>query len=168
MKAACDLLYDSEASLRLVDRAIGDLSSARAQRLESYADTAATVVRFCHDAGLLDAGRLEALQDMTWRLGAPSSTSELTTVEVLDGLNRAVALVDALELTEGVTDDMRQLVAASLEQQLGMVAEHLRGHEISARQMADMSAVFGELRGRIGQLAVTERRAPFAREPIAL
>ncbi|HEX3868008.1 MAG TPA: hypothetical protein VHV78_14700, partial [Gemmatimonadaceae bacterium] len=102
MRSTNELLYDSEASLRLVDRAIGDLSSACADHRQSYADTAAIVVRFCLGAGLLDAGRLEALQHMPWQIGKRSSESEAaTTTEILDGLSRAMALIDALDGTDG-------------------------------------------------------------------
>ncbi len=155
MRPTDELLYDSEASLRLVDRAIVDLSPRR-ERLESYSDTAATVVRFCQTAGILDRTRLEALQQMPWRVGDGTAAAEKATSDLVDSLRRSVALLDALDGVAGVTTEMRLAMSVAFRDELADVAAHLSTQHVSAEHRADIAVLVEEFRTRIADLTRTD------------
>src|SRR3954468_23611159 len=115
MRPPQELLYDSEASLRLVDNAIEELSDAgeldrepegtlqhspnqpsgialvSETLLRAYTETAALVARLRESAGLLDTSGVDRIQQMRGRLHEVSTVTETATTDILDGLGRAVA-----------------------------------------------------------------------------
>lgn len=172
MKPANELLYDSEASLRLVDRAIGDLGTARQEServriplrqhlemtrpgdnvdalLDDYANTAAIVVRFCQTAGMLDAAGSEALGETPRYLRDASLKADAATVGILDGLARAVALVDSVDGRLGASDVKRHEIAASIREELNGIADHLHFQDLATQQLSDIEALFADMRRRI-------------------
>jgi hypothetical protein len=176
-KAARDLLYDSEASLRLVDRAIGDLSSDTAHSdvdlpvlrqhleqssgsagdqvdalLDDYANAAAIVVRFCQNAGMLDGQIVGSLRPTPRGLRAISSRTAAATAAIVDGVARAISLVDAMDGRQGDTDEARHAIAASLREELHMLTDHLQDQNITAKQLDDIENLFADLRGRVAQV----------------
>jgi hypothetical protein len=177
MKAARDLLYDSEASLRLVDRAIGELSPGASpggadaptlrQHLEQssgsagdqvdallddYANTAAIVVRFCQNAGMMDDSVVGSLRPTPRGLAAVSARTAAATTAILDSVARAILLVDAVDGRQGSTDEARHAIAASLREELHHLTDHLQHHDISAKQLDQIEALFADLRQRVTQV----------------
>ncbi|MEO7085983.1 MAG: hypothetical protein ABI085_16915 [Gemmatimonadaceae bacterium] len=177
MKAARDLLYDSEASLRLVDRAIGELSPEAPRDeagvtplrqhleqsnaaggdqvddlLDDYANTAAIVVRFCQSAGMLDSGVVGSLRPTPSGLRAVSARTAAATAAILDGVARAITLVDAMDGRQGATDEARHAISASLREELHLLTDHLQHQDIAAKKLDDIETLFGDLRRRVAQV----------------
>jgi hypothetical protein len=92
-------LYDSEASLRLVDHAI-----------EGVLDRSTV-----GEAGEPDESALEA---------TPGTI--VATTDILDGLSRAVGFVDRLDVPDGLPDDQRREIVASLRDALSGLTNQLK------------------------------------------
>src|SRR5579884_1060923 len=109
MRPPEELLYDSEASLRLVDHAIEELSSSGADMddetrgflehvmaqpggfaelsrtlLRAYAETVGIVQRIRESCGMVDSEGIDKLQQMHGRLREVSSATEMATTDILD------------------------------------------------------------------------------------
>jgi len=178
MRPPQELLYDSEASLRLVDHAIEELSASgaeldgEAQRvlqhvmaqpggiavlsetlLRAYAETAALVARFRDSAGTLDTSGIDKLQQMRGRLHEVSSATETATTDILDGLGRAVELVEKFDTATTLPDAQRHEMAASLREELSGLSNHLQFQDITSQQLVHIAALLGDMRTRLSEVA---------------
>ena len=178
MRPPQELLYDSEASLRLVDHAIEELSvtnselDADAQEalrqalsqpggiavlsdalLRTYAETASLIARFREGAGMLDTSGLEKLQQMRGRLHEVSSVTETATTDILNGLGRALGLVDQLDTDGTVSDADRHKMAASLREELAGLSNHLQFQDIASQQLVHIAALLGDMRIRLSEVS---------------
>ena len=185
-----ELLYDSEASLRLVDHAIEELSvantelDANAQEalrqalaepngfavlsdtlLRAYAETASLIARLREGAGLLDTAGFERLQQMRGRLHEVSSVTEHATTGILDGLARAVSLVEQLDSPTPITDAARHEMAASLREELAGLSNYLQVQDITSQQLVHVAALLGEMRARLSEVAAMFGIAPGTSKP---
>jgi hypothetical protein len=177
MRPAEELLYDSEASFRLVDHAIQELSASGAELdreasgflahvmmqpggfaelsrtlLRAYAETAGIVGRFRETAGMLDSTGIDKLQAMHGHLREVSSATETATHGILDGLSRAVTLVEKLDDDASVSDGERHKMVASLREELNGVVNHLQFQDITAQQLKHIETQLGEMNRRITQV----------------
>jgi hypothetical protein len=128
MRAPDVLLYDSEASLRLIDRAIEELRESGAEPdgdaaavvehaapepsgfaelsrtlLRAYAETIGLVARMQNSAGLIDRDGVERLHEMHQEVRKVSTATELATSQILDAVGRCITLVDRISAS-GSTD----------------------------------------------------------------
>jgi hypothetical protein len=177
MRPPQELLYDSEASLRLVDHAIEELSASGAELdqeaqgvlqhvmsqpggiavlsdtlLRAYAETAALVARFRESSGMLDTNGIDKLQQMRGRLHEVSSVTETATTDILDGLGRAVVLVEELDAAPTLSDTQRHEMAASLREELSGLSNHLQFQDITSQQLVHIAALLGDMRTRLSEV----------------
>ena len=188
MRPPDQLLYDSEASLRLVDHAIEELSDKGAELdsdsrgflehvmaqpggfadlsrtlLRAYAETVGIVQRLRETCGMVENEDDDQLQQMHTRIRAVSAATEKATSGILDSVTRAISIADSLETASDA--DRRKLVA-QLKEELNGVPNHLQFQDITAQQLGHTAALLIEMRKRISQI-VTMFAAPtvsFARE----
>jgi len=177
MRPPQELLYDSEASLRLVDHAIEELSASGAEvdsatqgvlrhvmaqpggiaalsenLLRAYAETASLIARFRENPGVLDTSGIERLQQMRGRLHEVSSATETATTDILDGLGRAVVLVEQLDSAIPPSDAQRHQMAASLREELSGLSNHLQFQDITSQQLVHIAALLGDMRSRLSEV----------------
>jgi hypothetical protein len=177
MRPPQELLYDSEASLRLVDHAIEELSATGAEidsdaqavlrhvmaqpggiaalsenLLRAYAETASLIARFRESPGVLDTSGIEKLQLMRGRLHEVSSATETATTDILDGLSRAVVLVEQLDSAAALSDAQRHQMAASLREELSGLSNHLQFQDITSQQLVHIAALLGDMRSRLSEV----------------
>lgn len=177
MKPPEELLYDSEASLRLVDHAIEELNESGAEMdrearsflehvmaqpggfaelsrtlLRAYAETVGIVVRIRESCGMLDNTGADKLQQMHGRLREISTATETATTDILDGLARVVALVDDLDAAADFPVSERHRIAASIKDELGMVVHHFQFQDITAQQLSHIASLLSDMRRRITQI----------------
>ena len=161
--------------MRLVDNAIEELSAnenvegetrpdaqtAAAQPgiavlsdtlLRAYSETASLIERF-RGAGMLDTAGIDKLQQMRGRLHEVSSVTETATSGILDGLGRAVALVEKLDAAPKLTDAARHQMAASLREELSGLSNHLQFQDITSQQLVHIAALLGDMRERLSEVA---------------
>ena len=176
MKPPEQLLYDSEASLRLVDHAIEELNESGAELdqdsrgflehvmaqpggfaelsrtlLRAYAETAGIVGRFRETAGMLDSTGIDKLQQMHGHLQEVSSATETATNGILDGLGRAVSLVEQLD-GDTVSKADRRRMMASLREELSGVVNQLQFQDITAQQLKHIEGQLTDMNRRITQV----------------
>ena len=177
MRPPEELLYDSEASLRLVDHAIEELSSSGADLdreakgflehvmaqpggfaelsrtlLRAYAETVGIVARIRESCGMMDSAGVDKLQQMHGRLREVSSATETAATDMLDGLNRTVGLVEALDAPGHLSDDDRHRMLASVREELNGVMNHLQFQDITAQQLGHIASLLADMRRRINQV----------------
>ena len=177
MRPAEELLYDSEASFRLVDHAIQELSASGAELdreatgflahvmaqpggfaelsrtlLRAYAETAGIVGRFRETAGMLDSTGIDKLKEMHGHLQEISSATELATHGILDGLTRAVSLVEKLDEGQTLSDAERHKMVSSVREELGGVVNQLQFQDITAQQLKHIEVQLADMNRRITQV----------------
>jgi hypothetical protein len=127
MRPADELLYDSEASFRLVDHAIRET------------------------AGMLDSRGVDKLEEMRGHLQEASSATELATHAILGGLARAISLVEQLD--GAATDADRGRMMASLREELGGIVNQLQFQDVTAQQLKHLEGQLADMNRRIAHLA---------------
>jgi hypothetical protein len=184
MRPPQELLYDSEASFRLVDNAIEELSATDADPdgetkavlqhgmtqpgiaglsdalSRAFAETTALLARFRESAGMLDTSGIDKLQQVHGRLHEVSSATETATSDILDGLSRAVTLVEQLDSATSMTDDARHRMAGSLREELGGLSNHLQFQDITSQQLVHIAALLGDMRARLAEVTSMFGTAP--------
>lgn len=174
MRAPEELLYDSEASLRLVDHVIEELGTAGAQMdldartfldkvmaqqggfaelsrtlLRAYAETSGIVQRIRESCGMIDNADTDRLQQMHGRLREVSSATEIATTDILDAVARATDLAERLN---HASDADRPQMIASLKEELGGLTNHLQFQDITAQQLSHIASLLADMRLRIAQI----------------
>ncbi|MDB4878230.1 MAG: hypothetical protein JWM41_4676 [Gemmatimonadetes bacterium] len=191
MRPPEELLYDSEASLRLVDHAIEELSTSGADLdrdarillehaiaqpggfaelsrtlLRAYTETAGIVIRIRESCGMADDAGVDKLQQMHGRLREVSSATELAATDILDGLSRTVQLVEQLDAPVALSDEDRHRMVASVRDELSGVMNHLQFQDITAQQLGHIASLLGDMHRRINQIVTVfeQPAALFARD----
>ena len=174
MRPPDELLYDSEASLRLVDHAIEELSSSGADMddetrgfleqvmaqpggfaelsrtlLRAYAETVGIAQRIRESCGMVDSEGLDHLQQAYGRLRDVASATETATSDVLSGVNRSLAVVESMA---AAGDAERPQLLASLKDELNGMANRLQFQDITSQQLAHVATLIADMRHRITQI----------------
>jgi chemotaxis regulatin CheY-phosphate phosphatase CheZ len=169
IRPAKELLYDSEASLRLVSNAIGELgagaSSADAVNptalaqlpetlLRAYGEITSVLERLRESRGVLEHGAVEELSRMNAKLSEVSSATELAANDILDGLDRTVGMVEELDALAGRPDAAARGVEirARMREELFGLTVTLQFQDITTQQLAYASSVIGEMEQRLTQV----------------
>lgn len=175
MRPPEELLYDSEASLRLVDHAIEELNEtgtpldhdakhflehvanqpggfAELSRtlLRAYAETVGIVARIRDSCGMIGADEGgDRLLQMHGRLRDVSTATETATTGILDSVSRANTLADQLETAN---DADRKRMIAELKDELSGLTTHLQFQDITAQQLSHLGSLLSDMRQRLAQI----------------
>jgi chemotaxis regulatin CheY-phosphate phosphatase CheZ len=174
MRPPEELLYDSEASLRLVDHAIEELNETGADvdsdargflehvmkqpggfaelsrtLLRAYAETVGIVQRLRESCGMAGADGDDKMQQMNGRLREIATATETATKSILDSVTRATAVADKLDTA---SEAERTQLMASLREELNGVAHHLQFQDITSQQLGHISSLLSDMRQRITQI----------------
>jgi chemotaxis regulatin CheY-phosphate phosphatase CheZ len=174
MRPPEELLYDSEASLRLVDHAIEELNETGADLdsdargflehvmaqpggfaelsrtlLRAYAETVGIVQRLRESCGMVGPAGDDKMQQMNGRLREIATATETATTGILDSVTRAIAVVDKLD---AASESERAALMVSLREELGGVTHHLQFQDITAQQLGHIASLLSEMRQQITQI----------------
>jgi chemotaxis regulatin CheY-phosphate phosphatase CheZ len=185
-KPANDVLYDSEAALRLVDSALSELrgiapgaledveghdGADAAQRnaaendpgalaalprmlLKAYSEIISVLECLKQSRGMLERTTVERLQHTHEKLREVSSTTENAATNMLDGLDRALGLVDRLDAESGSeAAESAAALRAQLRDELFAMMSHLQFHDITTQQLNYTSSVLTDMERRLAQVA---------------
>ena len=152
-RSASELLFDSEASLRLVDNAIGEFApetgyvpdgvtedgfTGLARLPEAlnlaYAEIRAILDRLRVSRGILEQSAMDKLAQMHGKLHEVSSATELAATDILDGLDRSIAMVDE-RLGERVCAVVATRDGAPIA--LETIVAHLKGLQIAVYKLPE-------------------------------
>jgi len=183
-RPANELLYDSEAALRLVDSAIEDLRTLPRTRAapeptananlrdilsasgslnlvglsqilaQSYGEIVKVLGSLRESRTVLERAAVEQLHQTHDKLREVTNATQVAATDVLDGLDRAVALVDDMDAKarDGDADggaDLRNKLRDELFSLMGC----MQFQDITAQQLTYASSVLTELESRLARLA---------------
>lgn len=180
------LLYDSEATLRLVDQALSELhppASADGEErsdsdlpspaaspapahgpsglsqlprtlLRAYAEITGILERLRESRGVLEQAAVERLQHMNEKLHEVSSATEVAATDILNGVDRTIAMIDELEaLACGTGDGARAaVVRQNMRDELFGLMVHLQFQDITTQQLAYASNVIVDMEQRLAHM----------------
>lgn len=174
-KTPGELLYDSEATLRLVDSALREIAgqphaasspdstslppelglTAAAQILEQgYRELTAVLDSLRQSRSLLERATLDKLAHTGNRLREVSTATESAATDILNGIDRANGLVDELDACAESDDREKSAqLRAHLRDELFALMGHMQFQDITAQQLAYASAVLDEVEARLTALA---------------
>ena len=164
-----DLLLDSEASLRLVDSVLAEIrdpgdpdpvpapaaatefAAVPTLLLRAYGETNNALNALRQGRGVIEQTAVEKLHLTNEKLRQVSSATEVAATDIMDGLDRAIALVDDLEATADPArlDEIR----GSLRDELFGMMGHLQFQDITTQQLSHASSTLVEMEGRLVALA---------------
>ena len=181
---ANELLYDSEAALRLVDSAIEDIRDTRpgAGMAEAlHAGNLRDLLQAAGPLGLLGishvlvrgygeiVGVLQSLresrdvlasaapgnvQNTHQKLREVTNATETAATSILDGLDRAVALVDQMDAKAGEGDASADAALRNtLRDELFSLMGCMQFQDVTTQQLRYASSVLSEMEARLGELA---------------
>lgn len=167
-----DLLYDSEAALRLVDAEVARLRQDEGRDRQAPPTPPAAVAPTIPPGALATAshelravlevlresrgaleqatvGRLETTQV---KLQEVNTAAETAVSDILDGLDRAQALIDALDAPDA-TAEQGAALRAQLRDELFVAATHLQFQDIASQQLLHVTRTLGEMEQRLADIA---------------
>lgn len=173
-----DVLHATDTALRLVNQALGDLGTAdslariaapmaekgvhgsgsllslASTLLRAYAEVAALLDRIKQSRGIIQEAQDARLTQMNQKLTAVTSVTEHAASGILDGLDRAIAVVVELEQEAAESaDPVRQARYTALREELYGVMTHVQFQDITSQQLGYAAAVIGDTEQRLEQLS---------------
>lgn len=169
-----EVLYDSEAALRLVDSALLDMTGIAEPRepvaptpppaprsiaemmaivQQGYGGLVAVLNSLRQSRSMLERSAVERISHTHDKLKEVSAATELAATDILDGLERAGTIVDELDALDGqATDTPAAALRARLRDELFALVGHMQFQDITSQQLAYASSVLGELEARLSSL----------------
>jgi len=186
-----DVLHATDTALRLVNQALGDLGTSEnlakiaapmaekgaegsgsllslaSTLLRAYAEVASLLDRIKQSRGLLQEASDARLDQMNQKLSAVTSATEMAATGMLDGLDRAIAVVTELEQEAEESQDLvRHARYTALREELYGVMTHVQFQDITSQQLGYAAAVISDTERRLEQL--TGLFEPFAADVSAV
>jgi hypothetical protein len=172
------LLSDSEATLRQVRGVLGEFGSSVEERLAdvdraiagleerpvglaelvkvlvtTYSEIMEVIESLRQSRGLLEQASMERLKGTHVRLAEVSSATEVAATGMLDGLDRALGLVDALDGAGAGEMEGSAATRAELRQELHQIMDLLQFQDITSQQLGYASGVLYDVEQRMLQLS---------------
>lgn len=181
-RPADELLFDSEATLRLVDTALNELRSrkeaptpAQALALElsdpqgqglagiaglpqillqAYAEITNVIASLRKSRGALEQTTMEKIQHTNKKLREVTSAAEIAVTDIMDTVDRAMGLIDELDREDVVAQPERGVeIRGELRDELFGVMTCLQFQDITTQQLNYASSVLVDVEHRLAELA---------------
>jgi chemotaxis regulatin CheY-phosphate phosphatase CheZ len=168
MAARHEVLYETEAALRLVDH---ELEALRPDRPEPPApppglaslplvleranqEIRAVLANLRDSRSALETATVEKLQDTSEKLREVTSATEVAATDILDALDRAQGMLDDLDAADaaGEPERARRTRERLREEIFGMMG-CLQFQDITTQQLAYASSVLTDMEDRLLQIA---------------
>jgi hypothetical protein len=166
-KPASELLYDSEAALRLVDSAIKEMGELAADPdqagrgaltlsellTRAYEEIPRVLESLRQTRSVFERAAVDKIQRTHAKLREVSNATESAATDILDGLERALAKVDELDtIATQNAGDRTQAVRTALRDELHTIVGHLQFEDITAQQLEHASLMLTETEQRLSHL----------------
>lgn len=166
-RPAHELLYDSEATLRLVDTALASLDVPHAkgdgephplgllalmQLLErGHREITGLLSSLRQSRDLLERRAVGHLESTHARLREVTNATEIAATNVLDGLERTVGMLDALEAGAHTAQEATAL-RGRMRDELFALMGHMQFQDITTQQLNYASAVLTDVQDRLARV----------------
>ena len=171
-----EVLSDSEATLRQVEDVLSEIDGINGSRgpppsgddasaasvglpglvqvlARTYAEVQEVIDKLRESRGLIEKAAMDRLASTHRSLEEVSTATEAAATSMLDGLDRALVLVDRLESEEALRDEgERRTVREELREELHGVMHHLQFQDITAQQLGYAVGVLLDLEERMRRL----------------
>lgn len=166
-RTADELLYDSAATLRLVDNVLDDLrivpeppsapngiAEIPLLLLKAYAEINSVLESLRQSRDTLQRTTVEKLQSTNTKLAEVTSATEVAATDIMDGVDRALALVDTLdtEAEQNPGSDAAGDARNQLRDELFNMMGCLQFQDITTQQLSYASSVLVDMEGRLSRL----------------
>jgi uncharacterized phage infection (PIP) family protein YhgE len=166
-RSADELLYDSAATLRLVDNVLDDLRVSPAPAstpsgiaeiplllLKAYAEINSVLESLRQSRDTLQRATVEKLQSTNTKLAEVTSATEVAATDIMDGVDRALALVDTLdaEAESGAASEAATEARGQLRDELFNMMGCLQFQDITTQQLNYASSVLVDMESRLARL----------------
>ncbi len=178
-RPANELLYDSEASFRLVDNVLNELRSAPSAEAPGsltagtaddhspvalaalphvlakvYGEIVSVLESLRQSRDVLEKNTVEQIQHTHEKLQEVTSAIEVAATDIMDAVDRALGMVDELDsAAEADTAERAAEVRQSLRDELFGMMGCLQFHDITTQQTDYASSVLVDTKDRLAQLA---------------
>ena len=184
-RQANELLYDSEAALRLVDSAIEDIRDASPHHLgdptdasrvanlremlaqsgplgliglsqvlaRGYGEIVSVLGSLRESRTVLERTAVDRIQYTHQRLREVSSATQTAATDILDGLDRAIALVNDLDKTDQGDAAGGAAIRNKLRDELFAIVGCMQFQDITTQQLSYASSVLTDMEARLAELA---------------
>jgi chemotaxis regulatin CheY-phosphate phosphatase CheZ len=159
---AQDVLYDSEATLRLVDSELGTLGpmgEAKQARsalaslpkiLEAANNEIVSILESLRkNKSQLQSAAVERLQHTHSKLEEVNNTTESAASGILDSLDRAQGLLDSMDAEEGTPGSKQSEMRDAMRNELFAITEALQFQDITSQQIRYAANVLVELEDKL-------------------
>jgi hypothetical protein len=176
------LLYDTEASLRLVDGELRSFEGAPAAPASAAdhlrallnspagqpvglaalpfileranAEIQGVLANLRDSRTAIETATVEKLQHTSEKLKEVTSATEVAATDILDGLDRAQTMVDELEAADEAGDrDAARLVRDRMREEIFGLMGALQFQDITTQQLAYAASVLSDMEARLLQIA---------------
>ena len=137
---------------RMEDRPLG-LGELVEVLVRAYSEIMGVIEGLRQSRGLLENAAMKRLKRTHQKLQEVSSATEVAASGMLDGLDRALVLVDSLETMAGASTDESDQARAELRDELHGLMDLLQFQDITAQQLGYAGQVLEELEGRLMRIA---------------
>lgn len=164
---AHEVLYESEAALRLVDQEIHDLRGdpfphdASIAELPAILQRATTQIlevlsRLRDTRTALQSSTLQKFQVTQDKLREVTTATEDAATNILDACDRAAQIVDALDANDAHVEPNREtasVLRGTLRDELFLMMSALQFQDITTQQLNHASAVLVDMENRLAEVA---------------
>jgi len=117
--------------------------------LKTYNEIASALDGIRLTREMIQANALDQIQDSASRLQEVTSTTESATMQLMDGLDRTLGLLDDLERGEGANAERY----ATLRGQVNELFAHLQFQDITTQQLHGVVQLLVDVETRVGRVA---------------
>jgi chemotaxis regulatin CheY-phosphate phosphatase CheZ len=167
-----EVLSDSEATLRQVRGAVERLASGEPESddvgrsleaqaaglaelvkmvVTTYSEIMAVIESLRKSRGLLEQASMEKIRGTHTKLAEVSNATETAATGILDGLDRALGMIDVLD-DDGAPTGETASVRSDLRQELHKIMDLLQFQDITSQQLGYASGVLFDVEQRMVQL----------------
>jgi chemotaxis regulatin CheY-phosphate phosphatase CheZ len=168
---AQEVLYESEAALRLVDQELYDQHEVPRGRhntpaggseelpgilVQAQEQILSVLLQLRESRAVLQMPTMERFQITHEKLREVSSASEVAAIDILDACDRATELVDELDSIDGAQQPDRAKavqVRSTLRDELHVMMDALQFQDITAQQLTHASAVLMDMERRLTEVS---------------
>ncbi len=164
---AHEVLYESEATLRLVDNELSELRSSQEPRQPGLADLPgileranaqilAVLTRLRETRAALQNSALEKLQSTHDKLKEVTSATEDAAINIMDACDRASQMLDDLDTIDAAPEPDRAKageIRSGLRDEIFMMMGALQFQDITTQQLSHASAVLVDMEQRMLDVA---------------
>lgn len=133
-----------------VDRNVLDLVAVL---LKTYEEIQGILRGIKTGRGILQRAAMERVQKTHHKLEEVTMTTEMAATDMLDGLDKALGLVDAMEPSAEASDDEKKEAGDELREELNRLVILLQFQDITAQQLAHAAGVLTEVEQRLEGLS---------------